>query len=128
MRLCPILPVMLLAACTAPDGRNRDRENLAAELAGRTAGPAQACVSSEASVSLRPVDNMTVTVERGDTVYVNRLAGPCPGLSPADTLIVEMHGSEYCRGDHIRSLPPGGGAIPGPICILGDFVPYRRPR
>jgi hypothetical protein len=119
---------LLLAGCTAPDMHSRDRDDLAKQLAGRTAGPPQDCVSSETTTSLRPVDEQTAVIDRGDTLYVNTLMGSCPGLEPTDTLIVEMHGSQYCRGDHFRSRPFGGGAVPGPICTLGPFVPYRRAR
>jgi hypothetical protein len=41
-----------------------------------------------------------------------------------------MHGREYCRGDQFRTVPPGsaqlGPWIGGPVCTLGEFVPYRR--
>jgi hypothetical protein len=127
MRL-PLMIVLLLAGCSATDMHSRDRNALATELAGRTAGPPQDCVSIEQMSSLRPVDAQTVTLDRGATIYVNHLAGACGNLGPTDTLIIEAHGSQYCRGDHFRSQPFGGSAVPGPICILGDFVPYRRAR
>ena len=73
------------------------------------------------------MDGQTLVVDRGINFYVNRLRAPCPGLAPTDTLIVEPHGSQYCRGDHFRARPFGGSAVPGPICVLGPFVPYRRP-
>ena len=127
MRLA-LTMLLLLAGCSANDMHSRDRADLAAELAGRTAGPPQDCVSIESTSNIRPVDPQTVVVDRGGTVYVSHLAGACGNLEPTDTLIVETHGSQYCRGDHFRSKPFGGSAVPGPICILGDFVPYRRPR
>ena len=127
MRLA-LTMLLLLAGCSAADMHSRDRAGLAAQLTGRTAGPPQDCVSIESTSSIRPVDPQTVVIDRGATVYVNHLAGTCGNLEPTDTLIVDVHGSQYCRGDHFRSRPFGGSAVPGPICILGDFVPYRRPR
>jgi hypothetical protein len=127
MRLAWMI-ALLLTGCTSADLHRSDRADLAAQLAGRTAGPPQDCVSIEPTANLRPVDPQTVTVERGDTLYVNHLGGACGNLEPTDALIVEVHGSQYCRGDHFRSQPFGGGAVPGAVCLLGQFVPYRRPR
>jgi hypothetical protein len=122
--------LLLLAACTAPDphGDSAQRD-LAAELAGRTAGPPQDCVQTLPATNLRIVDERTVTYRDGPTIYVNHLIAECPGLRPMDTLIIqENEGGRYCRGDHFRSVPFGGSAVPGPICGLGSFIPYRRPR
>jgi hypothetical protein len=127
MRPFPMI-VLLLAGCSAADLHSRDRNDLATELTGRTPGPPQDCVSIEQSSSLRPVDPQTLVLDRGTTIYVNRLAGSCGNLEATDTLIIETHGSQYCRGDHFRSQPFGASVVPGPICILGDFVPYRRAR
>jgi hypothetical protein len=122
-----LMMVLLAAGCTAPDMRNRDRDALASEIAGRNAGPPQDCVDTQSTASLRPVDESTIRLDDGGTLYVNHLAAACPGLRAMDTLIVEPHGSQYCRGDHIRSVPVGGG-IPGPACFLGQFTPYRKAR
>ncbi|HEX5181531.1 MAG TPA: DUF6491 family protein [Allosphingosinicella sp.] len=127
MRLAP-MTILLLAAFSTAAMPKSDRNDLAAQLAGRTAGPPQDCVPIEPASNLRPVDAQTLVVERGATLYVNRLRGGCPGLDPTDTIIFVAHGSQYCRGDHFRTRPFGGGVVPGPICILGDFVPYRRAR
>ena len=125
MRLA-LTMLLLLAGCSATDMHGRDRADLATMLAGRTAGPPQDCVSIEPTTGIRPVDPQTVIVDRGATLYVNHLAGDCGNLQATDTLIVEVHGSQYCRGDHFRSQPFGGAAVSGPICILGSFTPYRR--
>jgi hypothetical protein len=61
----------------------------------------------------------------GRTIWVNRLPSPCPGMNLMNSLIVEPFGSQYCRGDRVRSLEPVS-KIPGPYCLLGDFVPYTR--
>lgn len=119
MRLLPLL--LLASACAASSAREAD---LSRELAGRTAGPAQNCVPASAGDSLVPRDSQTLVYRRGDTLWVNRLAAACPGLNAMSTLIVEVHGSQYCRGDPIRAVEPGQG-IPGPICVLGSFTPWR---
>ena len=123
-----LLP-FLLVGCTAPGPLSSasSQADLAHELEGRVAGTPESCVSTSASQGLRVVDSRTLVFHSGGTVWVNRLAENCPGLRPFDTAIVEVHGARYCRGDRVRGLSPGT-TIPGPMCPLGDFVPYRRPR
>ena len=61
----------------------------------------------------------------GRRVYRNDLVAECPGLSPFDTVIVELHGSQICRNDQFRVLEQGS-RIPGPYCRFGQFVPYTK--
>lgn len=95
------------------------------ELAGRTAGPAQSCVELDQMSSLRFVDPRTVIYGSGGTVWISHLASDCPGATNGDVLITHPSGSQYCRGDIVQTVNRFGG-IPGPVCVLGDFVPYRR--
>ena len=124
-----LLLAILAAGCTspAPLSSASSQADLAKELEGRVAGAPESCVAISASQGLRVVDSRTLVYYRGGTVWVNRLAEDCPGLRPLDTVVVEVHGAQYCRGDRVRGLSPGT-TIPGPMCPLGDFVPYRRPR
>ncbi|HEY1604283.1 MAG TPA: DUF6491 family protein [Allosphingosinicella sp.] len=127
MRLAP-MTILLLAAFSTAAMPKSDRSDLAKQLAGRTAGPPQDCVSMDTTANLRPVNEQTLIVERGPILYVNHLRGGCPGLEATDTIILQANGNQYCRGDHFRTRPFGGGVVPGPICVLGDFTPYRRTR
>lgn len=95
------------------------------ELAGRTAGAPQQCVPMRQAQSLRIADPQTVIYGSGRTIWVNRLASSCPGADHMDILIVEPLGTQYCRGDRVRTLD-AASRIPGPACLLGDFVPYSR--
>ena len=127
-------PIMLLGmslsaalGCAAtraqPDAAGEDA--LAAALAGRTAGEARNCVSILGAQSLRVLDDRTLLLEEGRTLWVNRLETSCPGLRPNDSLIIEPTGNQYCRGDLIRSLDPTSRIV-GPHCRLEAFTPYRR--
>jgi hypothetical protein len=130
MRLLPLLPLLPLlilpGACAASgtESESRDQAALARELADRTAGRAESCVPATQAQSLQGVDRRTIVYRSGRTVWVNRLDADCPGLDPTNILIVEANGSQYCRGDRVRSLEPHS-TIPGPFCVLRDWVPYR---
>jgi len=123
MRPIVLLLALILTSCTrpvAPDGAV-----LAHKLAGYSAGAPQSCVSNIASQSMHAIDSSTLAAGSGDTIYVNRLGGPCPAISASSTLIIDAQSGRYCRGDRVRGLEPNS-IIPGPVCILGDWVPYHR--
>jgi hypothetical protein len=125
-----LLPLLLLAAGCAATGTDsgapsRDQLALTQDLEGRIAGAPQACVPIRQTQTLHIVDRRTLVYRDFDTIWVNRLGADCPGMRPFATLIVEAHGSQYCRGDRVRAVETGN-AIPGPFCVLRDFVPYRR--
>ncbi len=99
----------------------------AAATAGRVAGPAQTCVSTNPAENLHVIDPQTVAYGYGRTVYISHLAAPCPALSQFNSIIVDAEdGAQYCRGNRIRAREPGA-VIAGPTCILGDWVPYTQP-
>jgi hypothetical protein len=89
-------------------------------------GPGRSCITPAPAEGLTIIEDGAIGLRSGGTLWVNRLPARCPGLRVGNTLIVEIHGSQICRGDHVRPIEPAA-AIPGPVCILGDFVPYRRP-
>jgi hypothetical protein len=125
MRALPL--VLAAAACAVPQPRGGQDEDLSRLLAGRTAGAAQSCVAADDVTMLRVLDPHTVGFERGAILWVSRLPRDCPRLSASDALAVEMHGREYCRDDRFRTISPGM-TVAGPVCTLGEFVPYRRAR
>lgn len=126
MRALILIAPALAAGCAAAgEPGSRDRAAFDREIAERVAGPAEACVPQRQSQSLRAVDRRTIVYEDGRVLWVNRLEANCPSLRPDSVLIVETFGDRYCRNDHVRALEPGA-RIPGPICRLGSFTPYRR--
>ena len=120
-----LVVLLVLASCSPVAPVPAGGDPFARELAGRVAGPAQTCVSTNHSQGLRAVDSQTVVYELGTTLWVNRLEQACPAISPHNTIIAESHGAQYCRGDRIRGQETGA-IIPGPACTLRDWVPYRR--
>lgn len=124
MRLLPLL--LLTAACAATGiGPSSGETDLASELAGRNSGAPIECVAMSSGSNLVPRGRQALVYRRGDTIWVNRLTAACPGLDEMSQIVIEVQGSRYCRGDHFRTREPGLG-IPGPICVLGSFTPYRR--
>jgi hypothetical protein len=123
--LVPIAAATILASCTQP--QEPPGAAVSREIAGKVAGPAQACISSFPGQNLRVVDASTIAYGYGRTVYVNHLGAPCPALEQHNTIIVDARdGSQYCRGNRVRGLE-AGAVIPGPWCTLGEWVPYRMP-
>jgi hypothetical protein len=125
MRALMLIAAALLAgSCARPAAMPGTA--LAQETAGRIAGPAKTCISTEQEQNLRVIDRQTLAYGWGSTVYVNHLPGICPGLDQTSTLIISAQSGQYCRGDRVQAREPGA-IIPGPGCNLSDWIPYRRP-
>lgn len=118
-----LVAMLLVGGCT--NAVQDDSAPIRLELAAKPTGPARSCVSVSANETLAVMPDGTLGVRVGKTLWLNDAGRACKGIRAMDTLIVERHGSEICRGDHVRSVGISGG-IPGPVCILGDFVPYSE--
>lgn len=90
------------------------------------AGEPARCVTiyAQQSLMVSETSRHTLIYRDGRTTWVNELANYCRfGIN--DVLVTEPIGSQYCRGDIIRSFDRISH-IPGPGCVLGEFVPYKR--
>jgi Family of unknown function (DUF6491) len=114
-------------ADTAPAPiRDKEAKTLAKELKGKVAGEPRNCINSRGVDAIRISDDMLLYRESGRLVYQNKLRGPCPGLTRGDDIMVtESFSGQLCRGDLIRLVDRTSG-IQGPVCSLGEFVPYRK--
>jgi Family of unknown function (DUF6491) len=97
------------------------------ELTGKTAGTPVNCISdSRGDNIIRVSDDMLLYRVSGRLVYQNKLRSSCPGLAREDDIIVsERYGAQICSGDIIRLVDRTVG-IQGPVCVLGEFTPYRK--
>jgi hypothetical protein len=97
------------------------------EISGKTAGAPTRCISQSPQANvIRVSDDLLLYRVSGRLVYENRLKSACPGLArDNDVIVSEQYSSQQCSGDVIRLVDRTSG-IPGPVCILGDFVPYRK--
>lgn len=125
---------LALAGCAYGDAdtapapiREKEAKTLARELKGKVAGEPRNCISNIPHVdTIRISDDTLLYRESGRLVYVNTLRSPCPGLRrDSDIIVTESLGGQLCRGDIIRLVDRISG-IQGPICSLGEFVPYRK--
>ncbi|HEY8591274.1 MAG TPA: hypothetical protein VIL42_00225 [Sphingomicrobium sp.] len=125
MRRAPFLLSLSLAACSVPQPASAPRELV--ELVGRVAGQPRSClpISQTDGPRRSATDRQTLISGSGKTVWANDL-GPSCSIGRDDILVFNPTGSSYCRGDIVRSLD-GNSRIPGPTCVLGDFVPFTRP-
>jgi hypothetical protein len=122
-----VIPIFLLAGCAAPEPTRNPEADIAKLTTGMVAGETRSCVSTTgATSSLTVVNTRTLSYSDGGKLWINRLPGECRGLNRMSALVVEAHGSEYCRGDRFRSRDYGS-TILGPYCALGDFTMYRKP-
>jgi hypothetical protein len=124
MKSLAAIAAVVLAGCAAPPPRGNAPAQVQ-ELAGRVAGAPQRCIPFNRTDPLRMADGRTLLYGYGRTIWVNRLGPRCSGFPRDAILIAEPLGAQYCRGDRIRSVDPVSH-LPGPACIIGDFVPYTR--
>ena len=121
MRLIVLATAALMSGCTAPQPA---ATTAIPELTGRIAGAAQRCVTFEQGESLRVAGPHSLIYGNGRVVYLNTVPS-CSTLRSSDILVLEPIGSQYCRGDFVRTRDNVSG-LPGAGCQLGDFVPYTR--
>ena len=136
MRSLLLIVVAALGACsTAADQARYEAKNeakLQQLLAGRVAGKAQTCLPMLRSHDMVRIDDNTLLFRDGARrIYRSELNGGCYGLgSPSYALVtgtVGGAGSQLCRGDIARTVDLSTGTTVG-SCVIGDFVPYTRPR
>ena len=118
---------LALSACAPPTAMAPNMPPAqSALLAGRVAGPPQHCLPIRTSENLRIDDNdrSLLVYDYGRTIWASRLPGGC-SFAPNDIPVFYPTGSSNCAGDIVRSVDRMSG-IPGPSCLLGEFVPYTR--
>lgn len=127
-----VTPALALAACGEMDSTpapltDKQAEQLNKQLAGKTAGAPQNCISDfHTDNMIRVSDDILLYRVSGNLVYRNNLRGSCPGLArDSDIVVSEQFGAQKCRGDLLRLVDRTSG-IPGPVCSLGEFIPYRK--
>lgn len=117
---------LLLATGSASaddDRRAAERQRMIdRELAGKTAGAAENCISARQPYRLIvESDDALLFRVSSRLVYRNQLQQSCPAMAISPFVpAIGSRGSQICRGD-IATVERG----PGASCALGVFVPYR---
>jgi hypothetical protein len=126
------LPMVILASALASLGAAPQSTPVAAdkdvaELAGRTAGKPQRCVSVKPGRLFSTSDSNPnlLLYDDGKTIWVSDV-GPNCGFEGGESAIPDESSSYYCQGDFVR---PGSRITLLPFgrhCALRDFTPYRK--
>ncbi|HEV2596007.1 MAG TPA: hypothetical protein VGU01_12470 [Sphingomicrobium sp.] len=124
MRPGALTIAFLLGSCAATQPGSESR-GPPVELSGALPGAAQRCLMLDQFDSLRVSQNdpHTLVYGSGRMIWANQL-GQC-SFGRNDVLVMEPTGSQLCGGDIVRSFDRNS-RIPGPSCVLSEFVPYRR--
>ncbi len=126
-------PIFALASCApmeaaaGPKPLNEKQAILLdKELGGKVAGKPLNCLSNHDTTDIiRVSDDMILYRQSKRLVYQNKLRYTCHGLSrDSDIIVTETFGGSLCQGDLLRLVDRTSG-IQGPVCSLGEFVPYR---
>lgn len=98
------------------------------QLGGKVAGAPIKCLpNSRTNETIRVSDHILLYRAGGNLVYRNDLQGVCPGLArDSDIMVTRQFGSSMCSGDFFHLVDRTSG-MRGPTCVLGEFVPYRKP-
>ncbi len=127
-------PLFGLASCAPLDNaagpaplNDKQAMLLNKELSGKVAGTPVNCLSTSQTTNvIRVSDDILLYRQSGRLVYQNKLRSTCPGLDrDSDIIVTEIYGGNLCKGDLIRLVDRTSG-IQGPVCSLGEFVPYRK--
>lgn len=135
MRGLIVMGVVALASC-APNKAEQGRSptvgaigatRLDASLAGLVPGKPQSCL---------PILRTPRSTGFGETIvwevsralkYRNDTSGGCESLARHDVLVTQSPQGQLCRGDIAVTYDAVARFQTG-SCILGDFIPYRRPK
>jgi hypothetical protein len=126
MRATTAILLLALAGC-APQNPAPMQSALPAMFAGYSAGSARNCIPASRSTGISLIDDNHAIVRDGGTIWVSQLRAPCNADNGLRTIVIDVHGGNYCRNDAFR-LADATSTIPGPSCFLGDWIPYRRGR
>jgi len=106
----------------------KDSALLAKRLENRVASEPRNCISLSQLGQPVVYGNQTVVYSGfGRTEYLNNLPARCPGLDDDDIVLTKTYGSQLCKGDLIEPVDRFSG-FSGPVCRLGAFIPYTKPK
>jgi hypothetical protein len=106
------------------------QRDFAAVTAGKIPGTPVSCLPSYNARDMSVIDGRTISFRVGGaTTYIMHLSEGCSQLGNGNTaLLTRQFGSSgMCRGDIAQVIDTIGHMTVG-SCVIGDIVPYTRPK
>lgn len=126
MRLISLPLCVLIGSCASLPPSRDDSADLAKEIVGKVAEQPRTCIALDDARGAKLFNDAIVYRVNRRLSYVNAAKG-CNAFDSDPIFVNEVSNGQLCRGDVIRLISRVGG-IPGPVCVLGKFTPYRTPR
>ena len=95
------------------------------KLAGLAPGKAQSCIPLTDSQNGQKFSETVLYRVGRNLTYRADIPG-CTELKDDDIMVLNVYGSQLCRGDIFRLVDRVSGFERG-ACVFRDFVPYRKP-
>lgn len=132
--IAPLVLLAGLAGCTAapppPVPNYQGQQRLAQWTAGLVPGPPQSCLASYHQKEMTVADANTILFrETRGHVWVLKTQSPCSPLGNGGpyALLTRSTQSSLCKGDIATVVDTTSGMTMG-SCVIGEFIPYTRPR
>lgn len=132
--VAPLIVIAALGACSMappPAPNYQAEQHLAQWLNGLVpAGPPQDCLQNYNQQEMTIIDASTIAFRSGTGhVWVQKTQSPCTPLGGPGpyALVTRSTMSELCRGDIAEVVDTVSHMNVG-SCVMGQFLPYARPR
>jgi len=132
--VAPLILAAALASCSTapppPSANFNGQRQVGQWLAGLVPGAPVSCLSSFHQKEMAIADDSTVAFRAAPGhVWVQKTQSPCSPLAGPGPYALVTHSTvgSLCRGDIATVVDTASGMNVG-SCVMGDFIPYSRPR
>lgn len=126
-----MVTLLTAAAALALPASVAARDNPAAEyqkaIGDRVAGAPVRCISLSGITSSQIIDQQAIVYRVGSRMYVNQPRSGADRLDERDILLTRNIGTQLCGADIVHLIDPGSRIVRSTV-VLGEFVPYSRPK
>ena len=93
----------------------------------RVAGAPVRCISLSGITASQIIDQQAIVYRVGSRMYVNQPRSGADRLDARDILLTRNMGTQMCGSDLLHLIDPSSRIVRSTV-VLGDFVPYSRPK
>lgn len=122
-----LLAALFVATPAMAFGHETPDAQLNKILAGRVPGKPTNCISLSDTQSSQVVDHKAIVYRAGGRLYVNVPRSGAESLDDDDILVTRTIGSQLCSIDTVN-LIDRGSRFPRGFVVLGEFMPYDKPK